>query len=260
MKRISVIMLVFSILPLSCSHLKHGDNITVGDHVYSDEIEYLDSLRWLNPGPEYPDSCAVGKGDLDNVWDGFSKLYRSGKYEAAYKFLKEDRRYDLVMIYLRNTTAQFEFISKVWDECVAAYAETEEDYYDEIEEGYSFSLHMTKTVVEMGGDDPYVPPHYMNLVMDYGHLLVDMKDYEKAEAFGQEIYLAAKTMYGDERMATLLKLVYRCPILCSVGKESQAHEELEAFRQQAREECSGEELNLLLAAIDATESDMIQEE
>ena len=54
-------------------------------------------------------------------------------------------------------------------------------------------------------------------------------------------------MYGDERMAKFLGLAFRCPYLCRVGNEDLAHRELEAFRLEVRQECSGEELAKLLS-------------
>ena len=223
---------------------------------YSEDILSIDSLRWLTGGPEYPDDMPIDSDTLKYVWTGFAELYSEGKYQEAYDFLKEEQRYQSVLIYLRNSTAQYEFVSKVWSVCVSAHAGSEEDYYKEIGDEYSQALLHTKNVIEMGGKDPYIPPHYMNMVMEYGRLILAMKDYEKAETFNEEIYFAAKSMYGDERLARFLGLTFRCPYLCRVGQEDQAHRELEVFRQEAKWECSKEELEKLLPAIDATERDM----
>lgn len=233
-----------------------GRSVSSEGTAYAEEISHIDSLRWLTGGAEYPDDMPIDPDTLKYAWTGFAELYSRGEYEAAYDYLKEEQRYPNVLIYLRNSTAQYEFVSTVWNVCVSAHAGSDEDYYKEIESEYSLVLLLTKTVVKMGGETPYVPPHYMNMVMEFGRLILTMKDYERAETFDEEIYFAAKSMYGDERMARFLGLAFRCPYLCRVGKEELAHRELETFRREVRQGCSGEELAKLLSAIDATERDM----
>lgn len=258
MKKVIIAIWAFAYIVLvSCSQGRNniGANCSA---VYAEEIMYMDSLRWLTGGPEYAKENTIDPDTLCMAWTGFAELYSKGEYEAAYDYLKEDQRYPNVLIYLRNSTAQYEFISSVWNVCVSAHAGSDEEYYKEIEDEYSLALLLTKTVVEMGGEDPYVPPHYMNMVMEFGQLILTMKDYERAETFDEEIYFAARSMYGDERMARFLGLAFRCPYLCRVGKEDQAHRELKAFRQKTERECSGEELEKLLSAIDATERDMTE--
>lgn len=262
MRKVLLAFLAFVyIVPVGCSQGRNqiGARRTNNCPVeYAEEIMYLDSLRWLTGGPEYAKENTIDPDTLRMAWTGFAELYSRGKYEAAYYYLKAEQRYPNVLIYLRNSTAQYEFVSTVWNECVSAHAGSDEEYFKEIEDEYSLALLLTRTVVEMGGEEPYVPPHYMNMVMEFGQLILTMKDYERAETFDEEIYFAAKSMYGDERMARFLGLAFRCPYLCRVGREDQAHRELEAFRQKAERECSGEELGKLLSAVDATEKDMVK--
>lgn len=249
-----ITLLILSILLAACAHPKsRSSDDTFG---YSEELAHVDSLRWLTGGPEYSELIDIDPDTLKTSWNEFARLYSQGEFEAAYDYLTEGERYLHVFLYLRNSTAQYEFVSSVWSNCISAHTGTDDEYFDELSEAYSLVLFMTRTVVEMGGDDPYVPPHYMNLIMDYGQLIMTMKDYEKAEVFDREIYFAAYSMYGNDRLARFLGLAFRCPYLCRIGKESQAYEELDLFRQEAMRECSGEELEKLLAALDATERDM----
>lgn len=226
---------------------------------FAEEIEYIDSLRWITGGPEYA-LDTIDPDTLRSTWEGFAKLFTEEKYEEAYDYLKDKGRYGNVLIYLRNSTAQYVFVSTVWNYCVSAHAGSDEEYFKELEPDYALVLLLTRGVVEMGGDDPYIPPHYMDLVMEYSRLLLTMNEITTSETFDEEIYFAAKATYGDEMMASFLGLVFRSKYLCKVGREAKAHSELEAFRQRARNECQGEELEKLLAAIDATERDMTKTE
>ena len=259
-KIVGVVILLYATTVISgcvqCGNRQNKHLGQINSDSFTEQIMYLDSLRWLTGGSEYPLDITVDIDSLKMSWTGFAKLYSAGEYYAAYEFLKKDQKYPNVLIYLRNSTAQFEFISTAWNVCVSAHAQSDEEYFKEIEEEYLYVLYLTKAVVEMGGKDPYVPPHYMDMVMELGRLILTMKDYERGEAFDEEIYFAAKSMYGDERMARFLGLAFRCPYLCRIGKESQARRELDAFRNKVKRECSGEELEKLLSAINATERDM----
>ena len=230
-------------------------NTTRTTERYAEEIEYIDSLRWITGGPEYA-LDTIDPDTLRSTWEGFAKLFTEEQYEDAYYYLKDKERYGNVLIYLRNSTAQYVFVSTVWNYCVSAHAGSDEEYFKELEPDYGLVLVLTRGVVEMGGDDPYIPPHYMDLVMEYSRLLLTMNEITISETFDEEIYFAAKATYGDEMMARFLGLVFRSKYLCNVGREAMAHSELDAFRQRARNECQGEELEKLLAAIDATERDM----
>lgn len=224
---------------------------------YAPEIQQLDSLRWLIDGPEFPDGIEIPEDSLRYTWSTFAELYSREEYKEAYDFLSSGEYYPNMLVYLRNSTAQYEFVSKIWSTCIAANADSEEEYLREFVKELDLCLLMTKFIVECGGEGSYIPPHYLTLVMDMGQVIMDAKDYEKAESFDQEIYNAALVMYGHETMAQFLALSYHCNYLCKVGQEEQAHKEIDEFRKTVKKECSEEELERLLPAIDATERDMI---
>ena len=224
-----------------------------------EEIQHLDSLRWLTDGPEYLPFMGIESDTLRMTWRRFVDLYNMGGYSAAYNYLMQGDKYEYVFLYLRNTTAQYEFVSKIWNKCVGEkYADFKDLYFKEMEDAYSDILDITRYVVETWNEDSTisVPPHYMNLVMEFGDFILKMKDYDKASIFDEEIYFAAKSTWGHDRLASFLALSFRCQYLCRVGKEELAHHELEAFRQQAIKECSKEELEKLLPAINRAEIDM----
>ncbi len=223
--------------------------------VYAPEIQQLDSLRWLIDGPEFPDGIEIPEDSLRYTWSNFADLYSRGEYQEAYDFLSGGIYYPNMLVYLRNSTAQYEFVSKIWSTCIAANAESEEAYLIELESELDLCLLMTKTIVK-GKGGSYPPLHYMTLVMDMGQVIMDAKDYEKAESFDQEIYDAAKVMYGHDTMAQFLALSYHCNYLCKVGQEELAHKQLDEFRRTVKKECSEEELEKLLPAIDATERNL----
>lgn len=224
---------------------------------YAPEIQHLDSLRWLIGGHEFHDGIDIPEDSLRFIWSTFASLYSREKYHEAYYFLSHGNSYPYMLAYLRNSTAQYEFVSKIWSTCIAANADSEEEYLRELERELELCLLMTKFIVECGGEGSYIPPHYLDLVTDLGRILLYSKDYEKAESFDQEIYDASKVVYGDDTMARFFAVSYHCIYLCRVGQEELAHEKLDEFRKVAKKECSEELLERLLSEIDAVERDMI---
>lgn len=259
MKRTILLSITAACMLLQCC--THARDARGGQDTapYAQEIAHLDSLRWLIAGTEFPEGVAVDADSVLHEWKGFAELYCRGEHEAAYEYLKNGDRYGDIIIYLRNSTAVYEFVSGAWNVCVSAHAESDEAYFREIERDYSFVLAMTRSVVELGGDDPYVPPHYMALVMELGSIIMKARDYEKAETFDDEIYRASIAMYGHEPMASLLALSFRCPLLCRTGREDQARKELASFRSKTMKACTGEDFEKLLKGVDAIEKSMKQE-
>lgn len=227
---------------------------------YAPEIQQLDSLRWLIDGPEFPDGIEIPEDSLRYTWSTFAELYSREEYKEAYDFLSSGEYYPNMLVYLRNSTAQYEFVSKIWSTCIAANADSEEEYLREFVKELDLCLLMTKFIVECGGEGSYIPPHYLDLVTDLGQILLYSKDYEKAKSFDREIYDATKVVYGDDTMARFHAVAYHCIYLCRVGQEGQAYKELDEFRNVAKEECSEELLERLLSEIDEIERSMIEEE
>lgn len=258
MKRIILLVMVVFML-LDCHAQTEGGKKGQGTIPYAEEIVYLDTLRWLTGGVEYPEGVAADPDSLKKVWAGFAGLYSEGRYAEAYDFLKAGDRYGDVIVYLRNTTAVYAFVSGAWNECVSAHAGPDEDYFREMEGCYSLVLAMTRSVVDLGGEDPYIPPHYMDMVMDYARLIMTMGNFGRAETFDDEIYHASMAMYGHEPMARLLALSFRCPLLCRIGREDQARKELASFRSKTMKGCTGEDFEKLLKGVDAIEKSMKQE-
>ena len=180
--------------------------------LYSPEIQFIDSLRYNTGGPEYPEDVTVTPDSLLRSWIGFAERFSAGDYAGAYDFAQEDNNFSNIVIYLRNTTAQY------------------------------FNLAMVKTVIAMGGEDGYVPPHYTDLLRSMGMIYRLIGDRSVMESFCEEIYRGYMACgYGDipSRLAVLY---YRVQFLSDYGEAETALQEVRAFRDVVMEECPPEEL------------------
>lgn len=208
---------------------------------YSPEIQFIDSLRYNTGGPEYPDEVTTPPDSLLRSWIGFAERFSAGDYTGAYDFAQEDGNFGNILIYLRNTTAQYVFITSAWSD-VIFNVKASEDFYQEMDELLNFNLMMVKTVVAVGGEDGYVPPHYTDLLRSLGMIYRLIGDRELMEAFCEEIYNGYMACgYGDipSRLAVLY---YRVQFLSDYGQADAALQEVRDFKDVVLREAPPEEL------------------
>ena len=208
---------------------------------YSPEIQFIDSLRNSTGGPEYPDNVKVPADSLLRSWVGFAERFSAGDYAGAYDFTQEDNNFSNIIIYLRNTTAQYVFITSAWSD-VIFNMKASEDFYREMDELLNFNLMMVKAVIAMGGEDGYVPQHYTDLLRSMGMIYRLAGDRAMLEPFCEEIYNGYMACgYGDipSRLAVLY---YRVQFLSDYGEAETALQEVRAFKDVVLAECPPEEL------------------
>ena len=208
---------------------------------YSPEIQFIDSLRNSTGGPEYPENVKVPADSLLRSWVGFAERFSAGDYAGAYDFTQEDNNFSNIIIYLRNTTAQYVFFTSAWSD-VIFNMKASEDFYREMDELLNFNLMMVKAVIAMGGEDGYVPPHYTDLLRSMGMIYRLAGDRSVMEAFCDEIYNGYMACgYGDipSRLAVLY---YRVQFLSDYGEADVALQEVRAFKDVVLNECPPDEL------------------
>jgi len=208
---------------------------------YAPEIQFIDSLRNDTGGPEYPEDVKVPADSLLRSWVGFAERFSAGDYAGAYDFAQEDNNFSNIVIYLRNTTAQYVFFTSAWSD-VIFNMKASEDFYREMDDLLNFNLAMVKTVIAMGGEDGYVPPHYTDLLRSMGMIYRLTGDRELMESFCDEIYRGYMACgYGDipSRLAVLY---YRVQFLTDYGEAAAALDEVRAFKDVVLKECPPEEL------------------
>lgn len=208
---------------------------------YAPEIQFIDSLRNSTGGPEYPDNVTVPADSLLRSWVGFAERFSAGDYPGAHDFAQEDNNFSNIFVYLRNTTAQYVFITSAWSD-VIFNMKASEDFYREMDDLLNFNLAMVKAVVAMGGEDGYVPPHYTDLLRSMGMIYRLIGDRDLMESFCNEIYNGYMTCgYGDipSRLAVLY---YRVQFLTDYGEADAAIQEVHAFKDIVLKECPPEEL------------------
>lgn len=208
---------------------------------YSPEIQFIDSLRNSTSGPEYPDNVTVPADSLLRSWVGFAERFSAGDYAGAHDFAQEDNNFSNIFVYLRNTTAQYVFITSAWSD-VIFHMKASEDFYREMDDLLNFNLAMVKAVVAMGGEDGYVPPHYTDLLRSMGMIYRLTGDRSLMESFCDEIYRGYMTCGYGEIPSRLAVLYYRVQFLTDFGEADAAIDELHAFKDVVLRECPPEEL------------------
>lgn len=216
---------------------------------YAMAIREVDSMRFIRGGDKYADEPATLA-----AWRDFADLYCNEKFSEAYEFLKKDDNFERIFVYyLRNTTAQYKFV-KLWDKCMMEHSSTKEEYVSEAKDAYLFCLALTRMVVEVGGDDPYVPQHYEDLITDCARFILEDEDWDTAEKFDEEFYFAYKAITGDEWFAQCMAMTFRCFHLCKKGRKDLAEMEIAAFRKEIQLNCPKEQKAKMLEMTDKLEN------
>ncbi len=243
MKRLSALILTAVLLTaiIALSLPGCSRKLKFDPSAYSPEIQFIDSLRYNTGGQEYPDDVTVPADSLLRSWIGFAERFSAGDYAGAYDFAQEDNNFSNIVIYLRNTTAQYVFFTSAWSD-VIFNMKASEDFYREMDDLLNFNLAMVKTVIAMGGEDGYVPPHYTDLLRSMGMIYRLAGDREVMDSFCDEIYKGYMACgYGDipSRLAVLY---YRVQFLSDYGESETALQEVRAFKDVVLNECPPEEL------------------
>lgn len=202
---------------------------------YSPEIQFIDSLRYNVGEPEYGDS-QIPEDSLLRAWIGFSERFSASDYPGAYDFTLEDNNFSKILVYLKNSTAQYVFISSAWSE-VIFQVKASEDFYSEMDQLLNLNLALVKASVNQG----FVPPHYTDLLRSMGMIYRLTGNWEIADDFCDEIYQGYMASgYGDVT-SRLAVLYYRVQFMTDYDMSEQALDEVMAFREVVEGECSEEE-------------------
>ena len=220
---------------------------------YSPEIQYIDSLRNSTDGPEYSESVTTPSDSLERSWMGFAERFSAEDWQEAYDFTMSDNNFGNILTWLRNTTAQYEFIVNAWSSVLFEVREINE-FYEEMSVLLNLNLAMVKTVIEMGGEEGYIPPHYTDLLRAIGLMYRLTGDFESCEAFCGEIYDGYRACGFDDVTSRLAVLYFRAQFLTESGNPEAALTEVHDFKNVVLEESAPEELETSLQVLAEIES------
>lgn len=216
---------------------------------YSPEIQFIDSLRNSTDGPEYPEEITTPTDSLLMSWVGFAERFSAEDWQEAYDFTMSGTNFSNILIWLRNTTAQYEFIVNAWSSVLFETREINE-FYEEMSVLLNLNLAMVKTVVSMGGEGGYIPPHYTDLLRAIGLMYRLTGDFESCEAFCDEIYNGYKACGFSDLTSRLAVLYFRSQFLTESGNAGQAIQETNGFRDIVLKESTPDELESSLLILD----------
>lgn len=218
--------------------------------MFAPEIQYVDSLRYLTAEPNQVSALGISEDANETSWFGFADLYTQRKFDEAYQFVMDGDNYANILVYLKNTTAQYQFINVILSPLMRLYIKDDKEYYKEVEGALAYNLFTLKQVIVMGGETPYIPPHYLDLVMDLEHLYFEEGDLDKAEANLTEIAFACEANNYNPIATRLLCLEYRCNIYKERGNMEGARASIKEFKDDILPLAqSDEELQTLANAI-----------
>lgn len=239
------------VLSSSCNRRTTTTHSVIADMSrFAPEIQYVDSLRYLTVEPGQVSALGLDDEVNETSWYGFADLYTQQKFDEAYQFVMDGDNYANILIYLKNTTAQYQFINVILSPLMRLHIKDDAEYYTEVEGALVYNLFTLKQVIVMGGDNPYIPPHYLDLVMDLEHLYLEQGDLDKAEANITELAFACEASNYNPIATKLLCLDYRCNILRQRGKISEAKALIREFSDEILPLAqSDEELQTLAGAI-----------
>lgn len=216
---------------------------------YSPEIQFIDSLRNSTDGPEYPEEIKTPADSLLMSWVGFAERYTAEDWQEAYDFTMYGSNFSNILIWLRNTTAQYEFIVNAWSSVLFETKEIDE-FYEEMSVLLNLNLAMVKTVVSMGGEGGYIPPHYTDLLRAIGLMYRLTGDFESCNAFCDEIYNGYIACGFSDVTSRLAVQYFRSQFLTESGNAVQALQETNDFKKVVLRESAPEELESSLKIID----------
>ena len=220
---------------------------------YSPEIQFIDSLRNSTGGPEYSENVTTPADSLERSWMGFAERFSAEDWQEAYDFTMSENNFGNILTWLRNTTAQYEFIINAWSPVLFEVKEVNE-FYQEMSVLLNLNLAMVKTVVEMGGEDGYVPPHYTDLLRTIGLMYRLTGDFESCDAFCDEIYNGYRTCGFDDVTSRLAVLYFRSQYLTESGNADAALAEVDEFKSVVQNESAPEELETSLQVLTEIEN------
>jgi len=246
-----VAMAALAALFTGCGRNRSSVRSVVADmSLFAPEIQYVDSLRYLTVEPSQLGAMGIDDDINETSWYGFADLYTQRKFDEAYQFVMENDNYANILLYLKNSTAQYQFINVVLSPLMRLHIKDDAEYYREVEGALTYNLFTLKQVIVMGGDNPYIPPHYLDLVLDLEHLYLEEGDLDKAEANITELAFACEASNYNPIATRLLCLDYRCNILRQRGKVAEARTLIKDFSDEILPLAqSDEELQTLAGAI-----------
>lgn len=215
---------------------------------YSPEIQYIDSLRNSTDGPEYAESVTTPPDSLERSWMGFAERFSAEDWQEAYDFTMSENNFSNILTWLRNTTAQYEFIVNAWSSVLFEVREIDE-FYEEMSVLLNLNLAMVKTVVSMGGEGGYIPPHYTDLLRAIGLMYRLTGDFDSCDAFCSEIYNGYRACGFDDVTSRLAVLYFRSQFITESGNPEAALAEVADFKNVVLTESAPEELETSLQVL-----------
>lgn len=225
-----VVMAAFAFV--GCGRRSTTHSVIADLSMFAPEIQYVDSLRYLTVEPNQVSALGISEDANESSWFGFADLYTQRKFDEAYQFVMDDDNYANILVYLKNTTAQYQFINVILSPLMRLHITDDAEYYREVEGALAYNLFTLKQVIVMGGDNPYIPPHYLDLVMDLEHLYFEEGDLDKAEANLTEIAFACEASNYNPIATRLLCLEYRCNIYKQRGNMDGAKKLIQDFKDE----------------------------
>lgn len=251
---IAVLMISFT----GCGNRSTTRSVVADMSQFAPEIRYVDSLRYLTTERSSVEALNIKADDFDSSWYGFADLYTQQKFDEAYQFVMEEDHYADILVYLKNTTAQYQFVNVILSPLMRLHIKDDAEYYSEVEGALAYNLFNVKQVITMGEDTPYVPPHYLDLVLDMEHLYLEQGKLDMAEANLTELAFACEAVGYNPISTRLLCLDYRCHIYRQRGNIEEARKLIQDFKDEILPLAqSDEELQTLETAIGNVERRLI---
>lgn len=176
---------------LACSsHPKKSEKPVIEvDRSYLDKFELCEKIaRWFETDEEMYEIMEKSSADSAILaWNQLKDICNQNKlYEA--KDLLTDKRFEgHLIIFLRNTTAQYVYFNGIKYPILAQVDSTlaRKEILNDLE----FCLTLTELVIETKSPEKTsLPPHYESLIYDYFMLLLEEGDYGKARTLPDKLY------------------------------------------------------------------------
>lgn len=254
-KILFLFLAVFSSCLFSCK----PQSYKTMDTDIADQFRQLDTLAEMMQTLE-ESLQGVPKKRADSIvtaWNRVADLCCAEKPVKAYEYLHKDRNLSNVLLYLRNTTAQYYFVNEVLLP-LALTALPEQDAIAEYVDNLELNFAMTRMVVILAQEENnYIPPHYLNLIADLGFSYDVMGETVKAVNMAEMMKEAFVEIGDPEIFGVLQSSAYLVQLYLNHGNVEGALGEVEnavAYvneHPEEREELGAEDCDRLVESLRA---------
>lgn len=216
MKKLLVILAALALCLLSC---RQQTDYTTMDSDIANQFRVLDTLSSMIQSNEdlFAGYTKKKADSIMTAWTTLANLCCEEKPEQAYEFLHAGKNQGDILIYLRNTTAQYYFNNEVLLPLALASV-PEQDAIAEYLSNLELNFAMTRLVVVASQDsEKYIPPHYMDLIADLGFTYDAAGESEKAINMAEMIREASVETGNPEIYSMLQSTAYLVQIYLNHG-------------------------------------------